>query len=244
MSNMRNIQTGIVESTEDPTRSGRIKVRVEGLHDNIPTESLPWCNYSGAGGGQIFLPNVGDRVRLKFSQDDVNNMEWYGTSGIERDLSHELAADYDGSKVVLYDMKEDLSIKYQRGTGLILYYKGSYIQLTPDNSITMHYGPDETTGVQIQLTDGKIYIQSPQQINITSGNEINLEAKSINMNSDNFKMKGDRQNTCAVNGIELMTLLETLADIIDRKLGASPAGEATTIVTASKEKIINQNILY
>jgi hypothetical protein len=88
-------------------------------------------------------------------------MEWYGTSGIERDLSHEIAADYDGSKVVLYDMKEDLSIKYQRGTGLILYYKGSYIQLTPDNSITMHYGPDETTGVQIQLTDGKIYIQSP-----------------------------------------------------------------------------------
>lgn len=29
---------GVVESIDDPTYSGRIKVRVKGFHDNIPTE--------------------------------------------------------------------------------------------------------------------------------------------------------------------------------------------------------------
>lgn len=33
-----SIILGTVESIDDPTYSGRIKVRVPGLHDNIPTE--------------------------------------------------------------------------------------------------------------------------------------------------------------------------------------------------------------
>ena len=48
---------------------------------------------------------------------------------------------------LLYDSEYDLSIKFQPGSGLAFYYKGSYMQMTPDNTITIHYGPDETTGV-------------------------------------------------------------------------------------------------
>ena len=174
----------------------------------------------------------------------INNMEWYGTNSITRELAQELATDYKGSKSVLYVPKEDISIKYQRGTGLIMYYKGSYVQITPDNTITVHYGPDETTGVQIQLTDGKIYIQSSQQINITSGNEINLEAKTINLNAENnVKLKGDSPNNCMINGTELITLLSSLATIIDSKLGASSAGMAQALVLGAKEKIMDQKLL-
>ena len=241
---MNKIQTGVVESIDDPTFAGRIKVRVQGLHDNIPTESLPWCNYSGPGGGQLFLPEVGEHVRVKFSQDDINNMEWYGTNSITRELAQELATDYKGSRCVLYDPKEDISIKYQRGSGLIMYYKGSYVQITPDNTITVHYGPEDTTCVQIQLTDGKIYLQSTQQINITSGNEINLEAKTINLNAENnIKLKGDSPNNCMINGTELITLLSSLATIIDSKLGASSAGMAQALVLGAKEKIMDQKLL-
>ena len=239
------VQTGRVESVDDPTRSGRLKVRVEGLHDNIATESLPWCNYSGTGGGQLFLPEVGDHVRVKFAQNDINSMEWYGINNLPRELSQETATDYEGLKSVLYDPKEDISIKYQRGSGVIVYYKGSYMQITPDNTITLHYGPDATTGVQIQLTDGKIYIQAPQQINISSNSEVNIEADKINLNAKNgIVMKGDKPNTTAVNSKELITLLQSLADIIDSKLGASAAGQAHTLVDASKERIMNQKIKY
>ena len=94
--NTKQVKTGVVESIDDPTCSGRVKVRVAGLHDNIATENLPWCNYagsgmfSGSGGGQISIPRVGTKVRVRFAQDDVNAMEWYGTNSIDRKLSEEM----------------------------------------------------------------------------------------------------------------------------------------------------------
>ena len=97
--NTKQVKTGVVESIDDPTCSGRVKVRVAGLHDNIATENLPWCNYagsgmfSGSGGGQISIPRVGTKVRVRFAQDDVNAMEWYGTNSIDRKLSEEIASD-------------------------------------------------------------------------------------------------------------------------------------------------------
>ena len=239
------IQTGIVESIDDPTFSGRIKVRVNGLHDNIPTESLPWCNYSGTGTNQISIPKVGSHVRVKFSQDDINSMEWYGFNRLDKEYSQEFATDYEGSHSLLYDYDEDLSIKYQRGTGLVLYYRGSLIQLLPDNTITIQMGPDQTSGVMIQLTDGQINITAPNQINITSQNEINLHGKSITLDgTEGVRIKGDNPNTCAINGTELITLLQMLATLIDSKLGASSAGIAAALVSGSKEKILNQKISY
>ena len=76
---------------------------------------------------------------------------------IDRKLAEELAQDYEGSHAILYDSASDLSILYRNSTGLQLYYKGSFIQITPDNNITIHYG-SESSGVQIQLSDGKIGI--------------------------------------------------------------------------------------
>ena len=249
--NIKKVKTGVVESIDDPTCSGRIKVRVKGLHDNIATESLPWCNYagsgmfSGSGGGQISIPRVGQKVRVRFAQEDVNSMEWYGTNTIDRKLSEEIASDYAGSQVLLYDSEYDLSIKFQPGSGLVFYYKGSYMQMTPDNTVTIHYGPDETTGVQIQLTDGKIYIQALQQINITSGNEVNIEGKVITLNGESaVRIKGTTPNTCAVNATQLITLLQTMATNIDTKLGQSKSGICAAAVSGSKEKIMNQHILY
>ncbi len=105
---------------------------------------------------------------------------------------------------------------------MVLYYQGSYIQITPDNKITIHQGPDETSGTQIQLSDGKVYIQAPHEINITSGNEVKIEAKNITLDAESsIKIKGDTSNTCAVNSSELINLLSLLATIIDTKLPAT-----------------------
>lgn len=245
------IQTGIVESIDDLTRSGKIKVRVPGFHDNIDTENLPWCDFagsstfSGSGGGQISIPRVGQRVRVKFTREDLNSMEWYSTNSIDSKLREEIKSDYAGSHVLLYDSDYDLSVKFQPGSGLVMYYKGSYVQITPDNNITIHYGPDETTGVQIQLTDGKVFIQAPQQINISSGNEVNIEGKIITLNaSSTVRIKGDTPNTCAVNATQLMTLLQTMAVNIDSKLGESKSGICAAAVAGAKEKVMNQNIRY
>lgn len=248
-SELRQVQTGEVVSVADPTYAGRIKVRIKGVNDNIEVENLPWVTYggsnvfSGDGGGSISIPRVGSKVRVRFKKDDPNSMEWYGTNRIDRDLATELAQDYEGSHALLYDSASDLSIIYMNSTGLRLYYKGSFIQMSPDNNITIHYG-EGNQGVQIQLSDGKIDIQANQQINITSDNTVKVEGESIILNgSQNVQIKGQQPGECAVNGKELMKVLMSLARLIDQKIPAT-GGIAANLVTASRSSILNQQIQY
>lgn len=243
---LNKVKLGIVESNADPTYTGRLKVRIPGLNDNIETANLPWCNYAGSASssGQLAIPKVGQLVKLQLAQNDVNNIEWTSVAGINDSLSWELAADYEGSQSLMYDPEYDVSLKFQPNSGLLLYFKGSYIQITPDNNITLMY-KDETAGVSIQLTDGKIFIQGTDQINISSGNEVNIEGKTITLNADSqIRIKGNSPNNCAVNANELITLLQTLALQIDSKLGASTSNMASATVSGSKEKIMNQSIAY
>ena len=246
---LKNIRTGEVVSVADPTYSGRIKVRIKGFNANIDVDNLPWCTYggsgffSGDGGGSISIPRVGSKVRVRFKKDDMSSMEWYGTNRIDRDLAAELAQDYEGSHAILYDSESDLSIMYMNNTGLRLYYKGSFIQLSPDNNITIHYG-EGNQGVQIQLSDGKIDIQANSQINITSDNTVKVEAESIILNgSQNVQIKGGQPGQCAVNGPELMKVLMNIARLIDQKVPAT-GGIAANVVTASRSSILNQQIQY
>ena len=200
------IIVGVVESIDDPTYSGRIKVRVKGFHDNLKTEELPWCtyagssNFSGTGGGSISIPRVGATVRVRFKDEKSTSMEWTGT-------------------------------------------KGSYIQITPDNNITIHYG-EGATGTQIQLSNGRVDIQAQTQINITSGKAINIEADTITLNGNTaVQIKGDKAGECAINGVQLISALLQLAQGIDAKVPQT-AGQETSYVNAVKEGLLNQSIQY
>lgn len=246
---MKNIVIGTVVSIKDPTYSGRIKVRIPGYNDDIDVDNLPWVTYAGSsmfsgdGGGSISIPRVGSKVRVRFKKDDAASMEWTGVNRIDRSLAEELAADYEGSHTILYDSESDLSIMYQNSTGLRLYYKGSFIQISPDGTITVHYG-NETSGTNIQLSEGKIDIQAPQQINITSGNTIKLEANNIIMNaSQSIQMKGDSPGEIAVNGKTLYKLLMQLGRLIDVKIPAS-GGMGANCVTSAQSALYNQQIQY
>lgn len=243
------IVVGIVESIDDPTYSGRIKVRVEGYHDNIPTEQLPWCSYAGSpcfsgnGGGSISIPRVGSRVRVSFRDNKSTSMEWSSVAAVDPDLINEIYTDYAGTHVLLYDSAADLSIKYQPGSGVVIYFAGSYIQISPDNNIMIHYG-EGATGTQIQLSDKRIDIQAESQINLTSSNAINLEAETITLNGNTaVQIKGDKAGECAINGTQLITALLALAQAIDMKVPQT-AAQTVSYVNAVKEGLLNQSIQY
>ena len=89
------------------------------------------------------------------------------------------------------------------------------------------------------MSDGKIDIQAPQQINITSDNTVKIEADSIVVNgSNNVQIKGDTPGECAVNAKNLYKMLMSLAMIIDMKI---PGGhEASDIIQSSMQTIMNQ----
>lgn len=245
----QNILTGEIVSIDDPTFSGRVKVRIPGVNDNIDIDNLPWCNFggsamfSGDGGGSISIPRVGAKVRVKFNKDDSNSMEWYAANRIDRNLAAELSVDYEGSHAVLYDSESDLSILYQNQTGLRIYYKGSFIQLSPDNNITLHYG-EGNQGVQIQLSDGKVDIQGSTQINISSGNAVKVESDSIVIDGKtNVQIKGDTPGEVAVNGKVLYKTLLYMARMIDQKVPAT-GGVCANVVQATQPKLLNQSIQY
>lgn len=247
--NLSKVLTGQVVSIDDPTFAGRVKVRIKGLNDNIDVENLPWCTFggsamfSGDGGGSISVPRVGANVRVKFKKDNPNAMEWYASNRVDRKLAEELAQDYEGAHALLYDSDSDLSIMYQNQTGLRLYYKGSFIQLSPDNTITIHYG-EGNQGTQIQLSDGKVDIQSSAQINITSGNSVKVESDSVVVNgSQNVQIKGDTPGEMAVNGKELYKLLMSVARLVDEKIPAT-GGVCANVVQASRDALLNSQIQY
>ena len=242
-----SIILGTVESIDDPTYSGRIKVRVPGLHDNITTEELPWCSYggspifSGNGGGSLSVARVGQQVRVQFKSGEKTSMEWIANNQLDPDLINEIKDDYENAHVLLYDSAVDLSIKYQTGTGLTIYYQGSFIQIMPDNTITIHYGLG-ATGTQIQLSKDRVDIQANNQINLTTPGTINLEADNIILNSkSSTQLKGDAPGEAAINGSALMTLLTLMAGVIDAKIPAGPGMTAAT-VNSMKEAILNQHI--
>lgn len=242
---------GIVENIDDPTCSGRVKVRIKGYHDNIPTEQLPWCSFGGSainserGGGQLSVARVGQQVRVRFNtaSNGAVSMEWYGVNQLDPNMISELANDYEGSHFLLYDSAKDLSIKFQPNSGLTLNYAGSYINIAPDNTMTLHYGLGNS-GTNIQLSEGKINIQAPDSINLSTSGTINMEADNIVLNAkQSVQIKGNTDGECAVNGTKLMTALLMLANAIDMKVPQS-AGMTATYVNALKESIINQNIQY
>lgn len=129
-----SIITGIIESIDDPTCSGRVKIRVPGLNDNIPTEQLPWVSMANsgvtsgaAGGGSISVPEVGAHVRVAFKDNDPTTMEWSGNNKIDPELINEISSDYAGTTVLMYDSRQDATIKFQPGSGITIYFLGSHI---------------------------------------------------------------------------------------------------------------------
>ena len=63
---------GIVEDNKDPNRKGRIKVRVQGIFDDIPVSDIPYASPSGGSpdGKSFNVPSVGKIVTVVFAWGD------------------------------------------------------------------------------------------------------------------------------------------------------------------------------
>lgn len=67
---------GVVVDDQDPLKSGRVKIRVFGIYDNVPEEALPWAIYTDplmggqSGFGSFFIPDIGNHVWVFFENGD------------------------------------------------------------------------------------------------------------------------------------------------------------------------------
>ena len=239
---------GSVVDNDDPTFQGRCKIRIPGLTDSISFDMIPWSTcgtwsvFGKKGSGSLSVPKIGTDVRVRFKNGEFQNSEYFAIAKPDPDMVLEMGQDYYDGQCVCYDSTNDFSIRFQpHSVGAVIYYKGSMIQIRPDNTITVNYGPGNA---KIELADGKITLAAQHQLAIVSGDNVNMKAKTINLiGSEGTNIKAKQPGAePGVNGKALMTLLEALAAGIDSK---APVGTSyQQLVAAMKEGILNHDVEY
>lgn len=236
---------GKVIYNEDPTFSGRCKVRVFSIFDDLPDHNIPWfapgniTTFSGDGGGNISIPKVGDIVKVNFTNNDYYSGEYYAVQNLDPNLIAEIKDDYLDTHVLLYDSDKDLIVIYQPKTGLKMYLNGSIIIIDADGMIQMKHKNNLNV---IEICDDAITIVSGNnsQINLQTDGEVNIEGGNIKVKSSNVEIGSDGQNYSAVKGEELVTALQSIVNDIAAKYappGSSNLGNTFQNILSSEVKI-------
>jgi hypothetical protein len=236
---------GVVVNNQDPTFSGRAKVRVLGFMDSIPIDHIPWATqmssivFGSDGGGSLSVPKLGQLVRYTFDSGDLYSGSFIAMQNIDNQLIEKIKDDYVGTQVIIYDMDANLSIMYQPASGLQIFYKDSFFQISPDSLITLQT-PNNDSVIQME---GDI-------TRVTTKNEVQISgASKVTITGDEAILKGNQTTKVGISpynhgvlGEPLIALLMSMATIIDAKFSASP-GVTTSLVQSAKQAILSTNVL-
>ena len=242
---------GKVIYNEDPTFTGRCKVRVFGMFDGLEDKFIPWFApvnsgiFSTKGAGSLSVPKIGDIVRVKFSNDDLYSGEYTSLQCLDPELVKEIKDDYLGAHVLLFDAEAELMVSYQENSGFKIYHKGSKIILDPTGLIQILHSNNSNA---IEVSNDKITITTASTagggssptgtIDITSGNTVNISADTVNVNAKHVNL-GNSPTYSAVKGETLQQVLQRFANVIDTKypLGVSLSGSKYSEILSKKVKV-------
>jgi hypothetical protein len=235
---------GIVEDTDDPLRMGRVKARVDWLFGDMPAADIPWANpkhtlFFGKGGqcGQFSVPKKGSVVEIWFNDNNIYAPEYRNIMELADDVRDELAKEYSGTHILGMDGDDDLKMYYTRGKGLTFYLKGSRVNISNDNSITIEHAG---TSSIIELRGGTITMTTDSQINMTAGTRIKESSSEVWIDGKTTKV-GHSPQYSAVLGEPLFQLLSAMANTIDAKLYPTP-GVTSALVEQMKKIIISDTV--
>jgi hypothetical protein len=137
---------GEVVDIADPLKEGRVKVKVYGKFDQIPTEHIPWAypannmtSGSSTGGGFFSVPKIGSLVAIRFDNGNIYHPEYTFQQKISAEVKAEIENSYDNAHIIIYDTVTEGSVKifFTEEKGLMLDYKENQINIKPDNTIVI-----------------------------------------------------------------------------------------------------------
>jgi len=236
---------GIIVNNKDTLFSGRCQIRVYGLMDEIPDNMLPWAIpinstvFAKDGAGSLSVPKIGNIVRVQFNNGDIYAPEYTTIQNIDDTLIQKIKDDYEGTHVLLYDPDEELSVIYQRKLGFQIFYKGSYLQITPDSMITIQHADQESV---IQLDGDKCNIATKNEVNISASSRISITGDETITSGTQASKLGPGPYFHAVLGEILWPILQQLAINIDAKYPSTP-GVNVGIVQSAKDAALSTNVL-
>ncbi|HUT79859.1 MAG TPA: phage baseplate assembly protein V [Candidatus Bathyarchaeia archaeon] len=235
---------GIVVNNQDPTFAGRAQVRVFGVMDTIINEHLPWSSpvnseiYGGDGGGSLSIPKLGQFVRIRFANGDLYSPEILAIQNIDSNLIETIKEDYEGAHVLAHDPEYGLSIIHQVQSGLLIFYKESFFQITPDSMITLQTEDAESL---IQLEGDVTRIVTKNEVNVAAASKATVSADEVVVEGSNVTKIGPGPYADAILADGMWAMLSTLAGMIDAKMPASP-GVATGLVESQKQLATSTNV--
>lgn len=240
---------GRVVYNEDPTFTGRCKVKVYGLFDNLEDEFIPWFTpqnstifSSDNGAGSLSVPKLGAVVRVRFPFNNIYCGEYSNIQNIDPALVEEIKSDYENTHVLLYDADKNLMVIYQPMTGIKIFLNGSLIKIDADNSIQLKHANNSN---MIEINDTKINIVTASgegtnlngEINITSGARVNIVAPTVNVEAKSVTLGKDAAAK-AVKGEKLIGVLKQIVTELDTKF---PQG-ASTLKGRSFSEILSKTV--
>lgn len=235
---------GVVTNNIDPQHSGRCQVRVFRLFDDMDVSDLPWAVpissnvFAGNGAGSISVPKIGHVVRVRFNNGDIYAPEYNAIQNIDSDLRERISEDYEGTHVLLYDPDEELNVIYQPNSGFQIYYRESFVQISPDSMITIQHSNSDSL---IQLEGDTMNIVTKNEINISAASKVEINADEVKASGNNVTKMGPGPYRSGVLSEPLFALLKTLATAIDAKLPNTP-GVNVGLVETAKEATTSTNV--
>lgn len=137
---------GEVMDIADPLKIGRVKIKVFGKFDQIPTEDIPWAypgnNMTGgskSGGGFFSVPKLNSIVSVRFDNGNLYHPEYFFVQKISDEVKAEIENSYENAHIIVYDSVTEgaLKIFFTEEKGLMLDYKENQINIKPDNNIVI-----------------------------------------------------------------------------------------------------------
>lgn len=226
---------GEVVDIEDPTKTGRARVRIFGKFDELADDELPWATQalgftfgSGGGSGSISIPRLGAVVNVVFDNGNLYSPYFMNIQETSTDLLDEIKNSYEGAQSLIYDADEKLKVFYTREKGLTLMLDESRVTIESDNAIVIEH---KGTSTIIELRGNNITMTADSEINITAGSRVKVTAPEIWENGKETKI-GHVPAYSAVLAEPLFAFLTVLSSSVDAKSPVTPSAMASACATA------------
>jgi len=134
-SDIRNkLWMGVVESVNDPNRKGRIKVRVQGLYNDIPLDDIPFASPYFGEGRDFKIPEINKIVNVIYPFNDIYDPYYVFSEHYNINLQNKLKdlddKDYAKFVALLFDDRTQI---FSDKNNLTLDYKTNKITIDNDS---------------------------------------------------------------------------------------------------------------
>jgi hypothetical protein len=221
---------GEVMDVEDPQKMGRVKVKVFGKLDEIPTEDIPWAypgnNHTGGsatGGGFISVPKKGSLVSVKFDCGNLQHPEYFFLQNISDELKEEIKESYTNAHSIIYDTVTEGSVKiyFTEKKGLMIDYKQSQINIKPDKSIDLHTASGKS----------KIELLDDGTININASENVFVKCKTADVTASTKAIIDSPKIELGRGATESVIQGNIFKEIFNNHIHPTPAGPSLKPVT-------------